>query len=138
MGYYMRYLIEDKKIINLDRIQPGLKTVDPNYRFADREDQNEYALLMLGEEILGELEINRRGSGVMDEELEELFDRIEDSVGPEAERVQRLLREVQAMVVVRVLHQARKSEETLERIDPLWEWLFREYRGLLQADSEGY
>ncbi len=52
--------------------------------------------------------------------------------------MQRLLQEAQATVAVRVLSQGRETGATLEKIDPLWDWLFDEYRGLLQADGEGY
>jgi predicted RNase H-like HicB family nuclease len=37
-----------------------------------------------------------------------------------------------------VLSQGRTSEDTLDRIAPLWDFLFKEYSGLLYADGEGY
>ncbi len=43
-----------------------------------------------------------------------------------------------AMFVIRVLWQGREAEETLDKIVPLWDWLFENYSGLLQADGEGY
>ena len=138
MGYHMRYIVDEEKEINLDLIETALIRVDPKYNLAAKDVEKEHAELMLGDDLFGELEINRRGSELMDEELEELLEAIEDAEGDGVERVQRLLRNARFTVALRVLWQGRDSETTLEKIDPLWEWLFSEYQGLLQADGEGY
>lgn len=134
----MRYIIDDSRAISLDLIECALKEVDSAYHLAARDDEKEFADLMLGSDVYGELEINRRGSELMDEELEELTAEIEGEEGESRERVTSLLRTAKGMVVVRVLSQGRTSEGTLDKIDPLWNWLFRDYRGLLYADAEGY
>ena len=41
-------------------------------------------------------------------------------------------------VAVRVLDQGREPEETLAKLDPLWQWLLANREGLLQAEGEGY
>jgi hypothetical protein len=138
MGYYMRYLVDDDKEVSLDMIEAVLQRVDPRYSFAAKDVQKEQAELMLGAELYGELEINRRGSDLMDEELGELLEDVEDAQGDGLDRVKRLLQGCRFMVTARVLWQGREPEATLEKIDPLWEWLFSEYRGLMQADGEGY
>jgi hypothetical protein len=74
----------------------------------------------------------------MDEELEELLEDVGEAEGDGLERVKRLLQDARFTIAVRVLWQGRESKATLEKIDPLWEWLFDQYRGLLQADGEGY
>lgn len=42
------------------------------------------------------------------------------------------------MLALEVLWQERSVDATLGRIDPVWARLFANYRGLLQADGEGY
>ena len=138
MGYYMRYLIEDDRTISLDLVESALKRIDAGYNLTARNEEKEFADLMLGPDVYGELEIGRRGSDPMDEELGELAAEVADAQDGRVERVQSLLTAARAMVVVRVLSQGRESEATLDRIAPLWDWLFKEYRGLLQADGEGY
>lgn len=138
MGYHMRYLIENDRTINLDLVESALKCIDAGYNLAARNEEKEFADLMLGPDVYGEIEIGRRGSGLMDEELDELAAEVADVRDGRVERVQSLLTAARAMVVVRVLSQGRESEATLDRIAPLWDWLFKEYRGLLQADGEGY
>lgn len=54
------------------------------------------------------------------------------------ERVLAFLRQVHVRLVVRVLWGGRGGNETLDRLDPLWEWLMVNYKGLLQADDEGF
>ena len=63
---------------------------------------------------------------------------IKEAEGESLKRVTSLLATAKAMVVVCVLSQGRQSEETLDRIAPLWDWLFKHYHGLLHADGEGY
>lgn len=138
MGCYLRYLVDGQKEITLDIIETALQRGDPRYQLEGKDPENERAVLKLGSEIFGELEVNRRGSELMDEELEELFEEIEGAEGDSTEDVKRLIRGCLCMVVVRVLWQGRDTESTLQGIDPLWEWLFSEYSGLLLAEGEGY
>ena len=43
-----------------------------------------------------------------------------------------------AIVAVRVLWRGREPDETLDMLSPLWEWLFANRTGILQADDEGW
>jgi hypothetical protein len=138
MGYYMRYIVGDSRVISLDLIERALKTVDPGYHLAARNDANEFADLRIGSDVYGELEINRRDSELMQEELEELAAEIEELEAEPVTRIKALLETSKAIVVVRVLSQGRTSENTLNKIAPLWDFLFKEYTGLLYADGEGY
>src|SRR5205823_6245487 len=106
-------------------------SLDSSYAVGDGE-------LLYASELYAEIEINRRGEELCDAELVELQERIEGSHGPHTNRVLAALGAVTAMVAVRVLWQGRDAEATLEKIDPLWKWLFANRRGLMQADGEGY
>jgi hypothetical protein len=134
----MRFIVGEQREISLDIIEAALKHVDSRYCLASKDPHREQAELMLGPDLYGELEINRRGSEFMDEELEELLEDVNHAEGDGVERVVNLLKGHTFMIVLRVLWQGRDSKSTLQTIYPLWEWAFREYRGLLQADGEGY
>ena len=138
MGYYMRYIVNEDKGISLNMIETALRRKDPNYSLANQAPAQEYAELLLGTEIYGALEINRRGSELMNEELEELLEDIDNAEVGDRQRVQHLLQNAHCTIALQVLWQGRGLEATLEKIDPLWEWLFEQYQGLLQADGEGY
>ncbi|MFG6094162.1 hypothetical protein SPB21_02880 [Leptothoe sp. ISB3NOV94-8A] len=138
MGYYMRYIVNEDKEISLGMIETALRRKDPNYSLANQAPTQEYAELLLGTDVYGALAINRRGSELMDEELEELLEDIDNEEVGDRQRVQHLLQNAHFTVILQVLWQGRGLEATLEKIDPLWEWLFEQYQGLLQADGEGY
>ena len=138
MSYYMRYLIDDDKKIDLEVIETALKRSNPDYKLESKDAEAETATLMLGTALYGQVEINRRGSELLDEELEELLECIEDAEGSGADSVKQVLQDCCSMVALQVLWQGRDTESTLAKIDPLWKWLFSEYRGLLQADGEGF
>ena len=132
MGYYMRYILTDDRETTLSQIETGLKQVDPDYSIGDGET------LMYGDELYGEIEINVPGDGLFEAEVEELKEEIQDNRGMNKTTVLEALQKARAIVAVRVLWQGRETEQTLEKIDPLWEWLFDNREGLLQADGEGY
>jgi len=54
------------------------------------------------------------------------------------ERVLAFLKQVKVRIVVQVLDGGREIEETFQKIDPIWEWLMENYKGLLYADGEGF
>ncbi len=132
MGYYMRYILTDDRETTLSEIETGLKQVDPDYSIGDGET------LMYGDELYGEIEINVPGDGLFEAEVEELKEEIKDNRGRNKTTVLEALQKARAIVAVRVLWQDRETEQTLDKIDPLWEWLFDNREGLLQADGEGY
>ena len=132
MGYYMRYILTDDRETTLSQIETGLKQVDPGYSIGDGET------LMYGDELYGEIEINVPGDGLFEAEVEDLKEEIQDNRGRNKTTVLEALQKARAIVAVRVLWQGRETEQTLEKIDPLWEWLFDNREGLLQADGEGY
>ncbi len=139
MSYYMRFIVTDEKPINLTLLQEILRTADREYGLDRDEDPlSEVANLMYDGEILGEIEINRPDSEIFDEERIELQEAVHESACMEHKQVLDTLNQAQAIIALRVLWQGRKSEATLERIDPLWKWLFDNRDGLLQVDGEGY
>ena len=136
MGYYMRFVITDEKDISLDTIDSALKEIDPAYSVDFDDNEGE---LLYHEDVYGVFEINRPGDGLFDEEIGELKEFVQDSEGDRRSEVLQVLDNAKSIIALQVLQQGRATtEETFVRIDPLWEWLFRNFRGLMQADGEGY
>lgn len=131
MGYYMRYIVTDDRPLSIADLDAALKATDSAYEIKDGG-------LYHGADLYGEIEINLRGEELGDEELGELEEFAEDSDGEQKQRVLAALRNAKSIVAVRVLWQGRDPEPTLEKPDPLWEWLFSNRQGLMQADGEGY
>ena len=137
MGYYMRFISTDEQEITLSLLKSALKLVDPQYSIANvHKIPREFGDLMHGNDIYGQIEINRLGDSLFEEELEELKELLGESKGKES--VLQILTNAKTSVVIQVLWQERDSEQTLSKIDPLWNWLFTNRQGLLQADGEGY
>jgi hypothetical protein len=127
MSYYLRFLLTDDDI-TLATLEAALKSTDPAYAITEvHHEPLEHGLLTHKGDLYGNIEISRFGSAE-DEELEELREDVQESGSPKRKRpaVLQMLNEVKAMVV------------TLTKIDPLWEWLFANRTGMLQADGEGY
>lgn len=136
MGYHLRYLLTDPEPTTLDLLERALREVDGAYTIR-RTGADEHGELLRGDELFGEIEIDRPGE-LFDEELVELREAIAGAEEEPRRIVEHALATATAMVVVRVLWQGREPEPTLDAIDPLWEWLFEHRTGLLHADGEGW
>lgn len=139
MGYYMRFFTTDKNTSSIDDLNPLLQARHPSWRLKTLDGaSNPSADIMFGEKLLGELEVNKPGDGLFEEEIDELLDFIDASNKGDREGVEELLQNATAAYVVRVLLRGRDRESTLETLDIFWEVLFQQHSGMLQADSEGY
>ncbi|MBC7351481.1 MAG: hypothetical protein H5U08_03900 [Thermogutta sp.] len=131
MSYYMRYIVVGEGDVSLSRIETALASRDPRYSLRNGK-------LAYGGRVYGVVEINVPGEDLFEEEREELLEEIEDIPGENARKVRQALRKARAIIAVQVIFGNCGTEATLQKIDPLWEWLFSTYEGYLQADGEGY
>ena len=139
MGYYMRFVVTDDKDISLSVLNSGLKEKDSSYAVEFDDDADDAGDLTYNGDIYGAFEINRPDDGLFDEEIEELKEFLEDAEGERKSEVLQTLNNAKAIIALQVLQQGRATdEETLVKIDPLWKWLFANYKGLMQAEAEGY
>ena len=132
MSYYIRYISTDATETTPPTLQEALTERDPQYSIAASGEFKH------GEEVYGVVEINRPGDGLFEEEIEELKEFVKDVRGKRKLDVLKTLDDARAIVAVQVLFGDRPAEVTLQKLDPLWEWLISHRRGLLQADDEGY
>jgi hypothetical protein len=138
MGYYIRFIVYDEKDIALDAIEKGIKGIDPEFNLDEWDRECEFAELLHGDDLYGELEITRLEQDDVDEEITELIEEAEDAIEGDKGKVIKLLKKAKVMLVIRVLWQNRDAQATINTIAPIWEWLFENYQGLLQVDGEGY
>jgi hypothetical protein len=138
MGYYIRYIVTDIREISITTLADAIKQIDPVYTLTAAQFENTYADFSYGDTLLGEIEINHPGDDIFDEDLSDLKELVGSSVTPEKQRVLETLHNAQCIVTVEAIWPGRDSEAVLAKIDPLWDWLFEHYAGLLQADNEGY
>ncbi len=138
MGYYMRFIVTDERDVSLSVFESALKQVDSAYLIERDEESDSEGLLKCGDDVYGQIELNRPGDGLFDGEIEELKGFVDNSEGTKQSEVLNVLGQAKAIVAIRVLDQGRESEDTLMKIDPLWRWLFANRQGLLQAGGEGY
>jgi hypothetical protein len=135
MSFYVRYYITDDDDLSLAQLQAGLQEFDSAYVVPHEADTGE---LHYAGDVYAQVEINRPGDGLFDEELEETIDGVTLTGGPRAQQVIDTLREVRQTVALRVLWQGRDSEQTLTKIDPVLVWLMMNREGMLQVDGEGF
>jgi hypothetical protein len=145
MGFYIQFLQTDKAETTLALIENRLKQIDPAYLLTDLEGWQ--ADLMYGSDRYGEIEINTPDQDLFGKEIADLkdeFQRLKTASGDlwkqwpsKWNRVQTVLNETNAIVCVRALWGGRETEATLEKLDPLWNWLLANRHGLTY-DDHGY
>ena len=140
MGYHMRFITTDASETTPAILEQALKAADSQYSIAESGE------LKHGDELYGAVEINRPGDGLFEEEIEELKEFVEDAQtswlsflrGKRKAYVVKTLDSARAIVAVQVLFGGRQAEATIRKLDPLFEWLIANRKGLLQVDDEGY
>lgn len=135
MGYHMRFIVKDDKELSFEKLESALKELDSKYSVDFDKNEGE---LIYGDSKYAVLEINKKDDEYFEDDIEMLIERVEVTEGENKEIVLDTLRNSKSFFFVRVLLGGRDDEETLGKIDPIWEWLFENYEGLMQADLEGY
>lgn len=137
MGYLMRYIITDERQVALSEIEAALQQIDPAYAIANIEVAD-LGDLLLGSQRLAIIEINRPDDDIFEDDIAEFMDLVGKGSLPGEVRVREVLAAAHALVVVEAFWEGEDAESTLAKIDPLWDWLFANFAGLSQADSEGF
>ena len=139
MGEYKRFIDTDASPMSLATIRGALAERDPEFRLEDTSIGDiPSADIFLGDEMLGDLEISRPGDGLFENEVDELLDALAEVEVGDRRRVRRTLQSAKAVVTVRAMSPDRETQEALDALQPLWEWLLANRAGLLQADGQGY
>ena len=145
MGDFIRYLFTAEPDLTLASVESGFQAVDAAFSiFVDAAADNTGDLIY-GGEIYGEIEINRRGDQVFNEDIEDLREQIVaigmdsiDDLDSDDEGfavVEQALLSAAGMIALQL---SEVGHEHYQRIDLFWDWLFERYPGVLQIDEEGY
>jgi len=138
MGYYMRFIVTSDGSPQLEDIRAALRSLSLDYGVISPADDPLRAELLFAGERLAEIEFNQPDDDIFDEDIDELKALVSRSQDDNRQLVLDVLERARMMVAVQVFWQGQDSEPALERVDPLWDWLFANYDGLLQADGDGF
>jgi hypothetical protein len=136
LGYYIRYIVADDRAVSLQDIRIAIAAAGSGYEVDGEEAE---ATIVYDSRPIGHVTLNTPGDGLFDEERDELIEFAQNSSNATAQaRVVNTLRDAQGIVAVQVLFGEGETDQTLDRLGPLWTWLQANRRGLIQADGEGY
>ena len=121
MGYFMRYIVTGSGEINLEVLETALKHANPLYSI--QRSKASHGELRFGNETYGTVEFSVLGDQLFSSELEELTQEVEEAETRAKQTVLNALKAAQSIIAVQVLWGSRKTEETLSKLDPLWNWL---------------
>jgi hypothetical protein len=137
MGYYMRYIMADNRVINLATLVDALKALDSAYAFHPDQVPDMGDLFYSGQKI-AQMEINHPGEEIFEDDIAEFGDMLGTADDPLAQIVLNTLKNANLLLAVEAFWAEGRAEDTLTHLDPLWDWLFANRHGILQADGEGF
>ena len=137
MGYYMRFL-GIGQAITIQQLATMLTTIDKDYKVIKSHIEDKRGELLYQNTLLGEIEINQPDDGIFDEDIEELIDLVSDSEEKNEKIVINSLKNTTFIVAISALWEGKDSDKTLAKLDVIWDWLFENKQGLLQADNDGF
>ncbi len=135
MAHYLRYLVSDPRGLSWTELDEALRAFDAAYRI---EQEGSERRLCYGDGVFGRMTLAQRGDPFFAEEFDDLQAAMEHIPLQDRKTVRQVMQHTQALIVLRVVWENRDTESTLERIQPLWDWLLAHRTGLLQVDTEGY
>lgn len=137
MGYYMRYISCDSQPIDLEMMDAALKQVDPAYhlRVSNIRGLGE---IFYNDFNCGEIEVNGPEDDIFADDITEFRELVGPATTLHEQHVLDVLNQATWIVAVETFWEGDQSEAVLSRIDPLWDWLFINRKGILQADLEGF
>jgi hypothetical protein len=137
MGYFMRYFTTSQLPISPDLLNEVLKSIDGKYHL-ENTDLESLGRLTYADQFLGTLEFNSPDDEIFQDDRESFLDVLGKPVSEAENEVEQVLTAATALLVAEVYWEGTQAEEALKRFDPLWDWLFENRPGLLQADQEGF
>ena len=137
MGYYMRYISADERPLSLAQIGEILVTIDPRYVIRPT-DLDELVEVVYDDKLYGQIEINAPGDELFEDDISAFVEMLGAPTSQEERLVTATLAAATEIIAVEMFWEGTASEATFALFDPLWDWLFANRRGILQADTEGF
>ncbi len=137
MGYYMRFITSSKQVITLTDIENTLREVNPAYQLEPDQAPDMADLLYAGKRF-GLIEINHPDEEIFEDDLHEFTEMVGEPTDVSSRRILEVFATATLIVAVEAFWEDGESEDSLSKLDPLWDWLFSHYEGIVQADGEGF
>lgn len=135
MGDFIRFLVTSDCTVDLSMLEAIFKALDDRFSLHVEVAEPNIGELLYQSEGMGEIEINRPGDVVFDEDTEELIDRLDELEFAQKAIITQKIHAAKLMVAMQL---TEAGHEAYDRIDPLWDSLFDHCEGLLQIDEEGF
>ena len=137
MGYYMRYIVADEKPLTLESLSEVFKAIDSRYVMR-ATDLDELVEVVYEGKLYGQIEINAPGDELFEDDISAFIEMLGAPTSQEEHLVTATLSAATEIIAVEMFWEGTASEATFALFDPLWDWLFANRRGILQADTEGF
>lgn len=139
IGDFIRYIITSGHEITLALVEEALQSFDGEFSIFRDQAATNSGDIVHGSDVYGEIEVNRAGEQVFVEDIEDLRDQLTDTDDDaNSDGVAQALETLDGATAMVAVQLAEAGHEHYSQIDPLWDWLFARYPGLLQIDEEGY
>lgn len=137
MGYFMRFISEDASLLDFESLADVLRGLDARYILRPT-DLNDLVEVLYDGQLYGQVEINPRGDELFDDDISAFLEMLGSPSTAGEQQVAQTLSAATQIIAVEMFWQGTNPEPTFEKFDPLWDWLFANRRGILQADTEGF
>ncbi len=121
-----------------DTSQQGLELEELRPIFTHPAKLSVQGDLLLNEYPIAMISIEDKGDSLFEDEIEEFQELLDDEPSPAAREVEFILDKCERIVIVQLLTSQDSLEESLQRIDLLWNHLTANRTGLVQVDGEGF
>jgi len=137
MGYFMRFLLCDPRMLDLNAIGGILAGIDPRYTIRPT-DLDDLVEVYYDGTLYGQIEIDTRGDEMFTDDIAAFTEMLGQARTPQEIIVADALKAATQIIAVEMFWEGTNGEATFEKFDPLWDWLFNNRKGILQADTEGF
>ncbi|MDL1901130.1 hypothetical protein FBR02_10215 [Anaerolineae bacterium CFX9] len=137
MGDYFRFFLNDLPPA-FERLEAGFRSFNPRFRLVVDLVAGNVADLILRDDVYAEIEINSADGELYQEDVADLRSQLEDPPPDTAEAVRRVIERLDSARSMIALRLTDFGSVDYAAIDPIWDWLFARYDGMLEIDDEGY
>ncbi len=129
MPFFMRFFDTSQQGLELEELRPI---------FTQPAKLSVEGDLHLNDIPIAMISIEDKGDSLFEEDIEEFQELLEDEPSAVAREVEIILDKCQRIVVVQLFTSQGSLEDSLQRIDLLWNHLTASRTGLVQVDGEGF
>ncbi|MCA0456822.1 MAG: hypothetical protein LCI00_22810 [Chloroflexi bacterium] len=137
MGYFMRYISTDARPVTFATLDEVLAAIDTKYTLR-ATDLDELVEVLHDGQLYGQVEIDSPEDELFEDDISAFTEMLGEPKTDAERTVAAALVAAQQIVAVEMFWEGSDGEMTFSKFDPLWDWLFANRTGILQADTEGF